>query len=269
MMLFIPQIANKIYNILDTTMLGVLIIDKSEVGFYEISQKIMRVLLTIVTSLGTVMLPRIASMYAKNKKELINEYMEKSFNLTYLLCFPLIFGIIAISQNFVPWFLGDGYNKVIILINILSPIVLFMGIANIFGSQYLLATKRQKEYTVSILIGIVLNFYLNYIMIKLWESIGACIATIISECAVVIIQAYFVRKNVNLKAIIKIAYKYLFSALIMFVICLAVKLFCNGFLCIVIQIILGIFIYFFCLVTQKDELLFWVMHKLNEIKKQK
>ena len=49
--LFIPQIASQIYNILDKTMIGNMIVDKSEVGYYEQAQKVIRVLLTVVTSL--------------------------------------------------------------------------------------------------------------------------------------------------------------------------------------------------------------------------
>ena len=67
-LLFIPQIANKVYNMLDTTMLGKIIVNKAETGYYEQSQKIIRVLLTLVTSLGTVMVPRMASMFANGEK---------------------------------------------------------------------------------------------------------------------------------------------------------------------------------------------------------
>ena len=72
-LLFIPQIANKVYNMLDTTMLGNMIEDKSEAGYYEQSQKVIRVLLTLVTSLGTVMVPRMANMFANGETKKINE----------------------------------------------------------------------------------------------------------------------------------------------------------------------------------------------------
>ena len=41
-MLFIPQISNQLYKMLDTTMIGKLIPDKSETGYYEQAQKIVR-----------------------------------------------------------------------------------------------------------------------------------------------------------------------------------------------------------------------------------
>ena len=50
--LFIPQVAIQIYTVLDKTMIGSIIEDKSEVGFYEQAQKIVKLLLTIATSYG-------------------------------------------------------------------------------------------------------------------------------------------------------------------------------------------------------------------------
>lgn len=158
-LLFIPQITNKLYDILDKTMLGNMIFDKTETGYYEQSQKVIRVLLTIVTSLGTVMIPRMANMFANKEKEKINYYMKKSFSFVFLLSFPMIFGIISISKAFVPIFFGPGYEKTAILISIISPIILLMGIANVIGTQYLLPTKRQKEYTISVAVRSISKLY--------------------------------------------------------------------------------------------------------------
>ena len=93
LLLFIPQIAMQIYTILDKTMLGTIIADKSEVGYYDQSQKIIKTLLALVTSLGIVMMPRIASTFAKKDNEKIKKYLSKSFSLTFCISIPMIFGI--------------------------------------------------------------------------------------------------------------------------------------------------------------------------------
>lgn len=66
-MLFIPQVTTRIYNLLDTTMLGTIVVNKQETGYYEQSQKVIRLLITLVTSLGVVMIPRVASIYASRR----------------------------------------------------------------------------------------------------------------------------------------------------------------------------------------------------------
>ena len=113
--LFVPQIAIQVYTLLDRTMVGAIIPGKDEVGYYDQGQKIIKLLLTIITSLGTVMLPRIANTFVNGKKDKITNYMKKSFNMVFLLAFPMIFGIIAVSKAFVPIFFGPGYDKVVIL----------------------------------------------------------------------------------------------------------------------------------------------------------
>lgn len=263
-LLFIPQIASKIYNMLDTTMLGKIIENKAETGYYEQSQKIIRVLLTIVTSLGTVMVPRMASMFASGEKEQIDRYMKKSFNFTYLLSFPIIFGLISISKYFVPWFFGPGYTKVITLICIISPIILLMGISNILGTQYLLPTKRQKEFTDSVLVGVIVNFILNYILINLWQSVGACIATVASQLVVILMQFHYVRNEVNLKSILKMSYKYFFAGIIMFACSMFVQVFLSGFICVITQIAVGVIVYFGILIIFKDEFIFLLLNKVKE-----
>ena len=78
LVLFIPQVATQIYTVLDKTMLGVFS-PTVEVGYYDQSQKIVRILLTILTSLGTVMMPRIASLISKNQHDIVkNTHIQKT-----------------------------------------------------------------------------------------------------------------------------------------------------------------------------------------------
>lgn len=265
LLLFIPQFENKVYNMLDTTMLGNMILDKSETGYYEQSQKIIRVLLTLVTSLGTVMVPRIANMFATGEKKKVNEYMKKSFNFVFLLGFPMMFGLIAISKDFVPIFFGQGYERVVLLMNILSPIILLMGISNVLGTQYLLPSKRQREFTVSVTIGIIVNFILNYMLIKLFKAEGACVATVLSQIVVDAIQVAQVKKDINFKKVIRLSYKYIFASIVMFIACMIVRMFANGFMCVALQIVVGVSIYFIILIRLKDEYIYTFLAKIREV----
>ena len=285
-LLFIPQIANQIYKILDTTMIGALVSDKTETGYYEQGQKVIRLLLTIVTSLGVVMVPRMASTFASGDKEKIKSYMKMSFKFVFFLAFPIMFGIISISQAFVPVFFGSGYDKVVILINIISPILILMGMANVLGTQYLLPTKHQKEYTISVSIGVIFNFILNYILIRKFASIGASVATVLSELIVVIIQFQFVKKEINLKNLFGMAWKYLLSGMIMFAVCFGIRLllatniinsslinlsknvlmntdYFINIVSIIIQIIFGALTYFVMLIILKDDYVFKFIDKIK------
>jgi len=56
-LLFLPQVAISLYVTLDRTMLGALASTK-DVGIYDQALKLVNILLTLVTSLGSVMLPK-------------------------------------------------------------------------------------------------------------------------------------------------------------------------------------------------------------------
>lgn len=287
-LLFIPQIANQIYKILDTTMIGKIVENKTETGYYEQAQKVIRLLLTIVTSLGVVMIPRMASTYASGDKEKIKNYLKMSFKFVFFLAFPIMFGIISISSSFVPIFFGKGYDKVIILINIISPILILMGMGNVLGTQYLLPTKKQKEYTISVTIGVVVNFILNYILIHLYESVGASIATVLSELVVVIAQYQYIKKEINFNNLVELGWKYLVSGIIMFFVCYVIRIllglsiigdsisnlainknlnkeFLYNSISILVQVIIGVITYFGTLIALKDDYVFKFFGKIKGI----
>lgn len=267
--LFIPQIAIQVYTLLDRTMVGAIVPNKSEVGYYDQGQKIIKMLLAIITSLGTVMSLRIASTFANGEKEELNNYMKKSFNNVFLLAFPMVFGIIAISKSFVPVFFGQGYDKVAILMSVISPIILLIGLSNVTGTQYLLPVKRQREFTISVICGAIINFILNICLIWKCGAIGASIGTVIAELTVTSVQMYFVRKDFKLKEVFKLCKNYLISSLIMFIICLVIGRFIdNNLISTVVQVTAGGITYGICLLIMKDKFIFEVLNKLkNKLKK--
>lgn len=254
LVLFIPQIAVRIYNIMDKTMLGMLIVDKSELGNYEEAYKIINVLFTIISSLGLVMIPKIASLYCRGENERLKVYITKSFNFVFFLTFPMMFGIIAVAEEFIPFFLGAGYENAVEITKLLSPLLILSGITNVIGTQYLLPIKKHKEYTTSILIGLFVNIILNYIFIRTYKAIGAAVATIIAQTFVVITQMIFVRKEIDIRGIIKLTYKYFIASIVMFLVCQILGLYMNvdNIISIMIKTATGILTYLVMLILLKD-----------------
>lgn len=139
-----------------------------------------------------------------------------------------------------------------------------MDFGSVIGYQYLLPTKRQKEYTISILIGLVVNFILNYILIKLCTSVGASIATVISELIVLIVQMYLIRNDISIKEIISLSCKYLISGTIMFAICILIRIILGlNLVSMIIQIIAGVISYVVILMLMKDEYLYMFIDRIK------
>ena len=263
--MFIPQIAIQIYTVLDKTMIGKIINNKAEVGFYTQGEKIIKLLLVIVSSLGTVMLPRIAKKFAEKDNNSIKRYLNKSFNFTLLISLPLVLGLILVSNDFVPIFFGEGYDKVSIIMKIISPIIIFIGISGIIGYQYFLPTKHQKEYTTSVIIGAISNFTINLFLIPKYGAIGAAVGTVFAEFLVALVEMIIARKFFDYKLLLRENYKYILFSIIMFIICdltnIVLKL--QGFKLIIIDVLLGGAIYLILLIIFKDKLL---MESLSKFK---
>ena len=248
--LLIPQISIQVYTMLDKVMLGSIISDKSEVGYYEQSSKIVRLALTIVTTLGTVMSVRIANIFASGNNEEIKDKIYKSFKFVFFLGTPIMFGLIGISDNFVPWFYGDGYEKVKILIKVFSPIVIFVGCSNVIGTQYLIPTKEQNKYTIAVIASAIVNVILNIILIPKYLSIGAAISSVIAEITGLLIQILFVKNIFDIKKIFKLLKKYLIASIFMLIViiimekyleCSIINTFLISLVAIIIYVIILIF----------------------------
>ena len=214
--LFLPTIATQLYSVLDKIMLGFISAGTAENGYYELALRISRMPLLVVTSLGTVVIPRIGYLFKANEKELLHSYIYRGFKFAWFASVPLCFGLMAVSDNFVAWFFAAGYTEVADLLKISSFLIIIMGLSNVSGAQYMIPTGLQNKYTLTIVLGTVLNFLLNIFLIPNFYSYGALIASVLGELTVLSLQFYILRKEFNLIKIIFDGRTYLAAGLIMF-----------------------------------------------------
>lgn len=262
LILFLPQIATSIYTMLDRTMIG-LLSNTTEVGYYDQAQKIVKMALTIVSSLGTVMMPRIANTYANKDRQKIQYYLSQSFQFVYFLALPITFGLMVTASGIIPWFLGAGFEPSISIMMLTSPIVLMIGLSNLIGMQYLMPTLRQNEFTLSVILGCMINFTLNLLLIPFYQSMGAAFATVIAETSVTAIQFWFVRKNFSFIQSIKLMKNYFLASLIMAVIVLGItKILPISLISSLIEVVVGIIVYLSILFVLRDQFLGKIIYKL-------
>lgn len=266
--LFIPTIASQVYLLLDKTMIGIFTETAVENGYYEQAQKIVKICWTIVTSLATVMTPRIAYIYANRSKDEVRSAMSKTYNVLWLIACPISFGLFSIADNLVPWFFGPEFTRVSTLLKIFAGIVFFIGLNSITGSQYLVATKKQKVYTFSILCGAILNFGLNMVLIPKYLSMGAAIASVAAECIICVIQIIYVTvflREIRGSDIFSHAFNYVIAGVCM---CVGVRFISLKIPCTMIGtgilIFLGGIFYITILILLRDKFLFEVFRAIKQ-----
>lgn len=243
LILFIPVIAISLYKMMDKIMLGS-ITSVIEVGYYENAEKIINIPMTLITALGTVMLPRISNFVSKGEKEKISDYIDKSINFIMFMSFAMSFGLMAIGYKFAPVFFGEQFQKTGILIIMLSVTLPILSFANVIRTQYLIPFEKDKIYIKSVSIGAVTNLIINFILIPKFSSIGACIGTIFAEFAVMFYQILKVKNELTVCKYIRESINFLIKAIIMYICIIPLNyLNISSIYIIVSQVFLGGIIY--------------------------
>lgn len=215
LVLFIPVIAVSVYKYMDKIMLGILI-GTSEVGIYESAEKFVNLPLSLITAVGTVMLPRISNLKEKVQDKEIKKYNYISMILIMFLGFGIVFGLAGISDRLIPWFYGIEFVRSTYVLLVLLPSVLFVSWANVVRTQCLLPNKRDKEYCISVILGAVVNFIVNILLIQKYGAIGAAIGTSIAELFVCLIQSFQTRNEMEFIKYIIDSIPFVISAVAMF-----------------------------------------------------
>ena len=213
--LLIPQIFFQLYTSFDRSILG-LVTSASEVGMYDQSQKIIRMSVGIVTALGIVMLPRISNMISKNSSEKeINTLLSKSLDLTLFISTGITFGIFSIADNFVPWFYGNKYLDVVILLKISSIVCILTALGSFFSNQYAIPTNNKKAYMYPLIIAGTVSVILNLLLGKFFEAFGGCITIVFVELLALLLRMYYLKDNLKYKILFKNLKLFVFAGLIM------------------------------------------------------
>ena len=215
-LLFLPQVAISLYVVLDRTLLG-LLGSYSDVGIYEQGQKLISILLKVVSSLGVVMLPRVANLLSERKDKEAQNMVKFSFILYNLIIFPMIFGLIAVNEVFVKLFLGQNFQDVKYVLYITVFNIMFVGWTNILGYQVLVVRNKNKEFMLSTTIPAFVSVAVNITVIPFFGYIGASITSVIVEILVFAIQWYYSRNIINKSLLFnKDLAKIILSSLVMF-----------------------------------------------------
>lgn len=222
LVLFIPVIAISLYKIMDKIMIGSLS-NISEVGYYEQAEKIIGIPLGIITALGTVMLPRISNLVSKGNDERVKDYIKKSIVFIMFLAFPIWMGLIGVSSDFVPLFLGKDFIKSGTVINYISITVVFISFANVIRTQYLIPKEKDKIYVLSVSIGAAINLFVNFLLIPKYGAVGASIGTIMAELFVAVYQTIAVRNELPINDYLKSIFPFFIKSLLMFIVVYSFK----------------------------------------------
>ena len=243
LVLFISVLAISLYKSMDKIMIKQLG-NITQLGYYEYADKISYIQVCLTTAFGTVMLPRMANLSNNIEIDKVKEIVRIAMTGVMCLSIGISLGIIAISDDFVPLYLGQKYECVSNIVKLLVISGIFVSWANVIRTLYLIPFGKDKVYVKSVLIGAILNVVLNAVLIPFIGAKGAAIATIGAEASVAIYQTICVRNIVCIKKIISDMLGLIIAGEIMYVCVIALAdIVPNRIVNILIQVISGFFVY--------------------------
>ena len=263
--MFLPVIAVAIYTMMDKTMLGIFS-GVDEVGIYENAYKIYSVPISIITALGTVMLPKSSNLIANSKNEELKKYIYKSIEFVMFLSIPMALGLMIVAKDFSILFFGKQFAKSGVVLMLLSILIPVFSWGDVIRNQYLIPKEMDNKYIISAYLGAFVNLIMNLIFIPLYGSLGACYGTLVAEVVVAIYQTISVKKELPLKKYIKLGIPFLLKTLFMSIIIYLIGGFIKSpLLKIILQAIVGVIIYF----AFNHKYIFNIIGNINFLKRKK
>jgi len=219
---FALTVATTIYTNLDIVMLRFM---KGEdaVSYYSTAVKIKIILVSIVTSVSAVLLPK-ASIFVKEKKmKEFYEIIEKVLNFSFLIALPVVIFFSYFSREGIYFIANYKFADAVMPMVTIMPSIVFIAFTAVIGYQLLVPLGKEKNVLYSSIAGALVDLILNMIFIPKLGPTGASIGTLAAEIAVFIVQ-FGAMTEVNIMLFKKISYgKIILANVLAFVAVFSVK----------------------------------------------
>ena len=213
--LFIPVLAMTVFHVMDKSMLDWLSTEE-QLGYYYSADKVIGIPLGLITALSTVMLPRVSNEFSKGRFDAVEKMLKKSTEVTLCITLAAGVGVASIAKEFVPVFFGPGFEPCIKLLYLFVLVLFMKAIGGLVRSQYMIPAKKDKLYSMAIIIGAFTNLVSNYFLISRYSAIGAVLGTLIAETTVTVSEIVFTRNEVPFLSFFKSNMFYIVPAFVMF-----------------------------------------------------
>ena len=250
--IFTLNLIISIYVNLDSVMLGFMK-NEQAVGYYAAAMRLSRTVLGIVTSLGAVLLPRFSNMIGKGQFEEFNALANKAVSFVIAISLPMSIGIIFLAAPIIHLFCGSGFEPSILTLQLVAPIILFIGLSGIIGMQILYPQGKEKLIIIATGLGAFVNFFLNLFLIPSFSQYASGFATSVAELIVTLVMVIIGKKYIPFHFATKQNMQYIIASVLIIISLSVIKaLDLSDISSILIGILLSIVVYFSYLHFKKD-----------------
>ena len=251
---FILNLIISLYVQLNSIMLGFMSGDES-VGFFTAGTKMTHIGLTVITSLGTVLLPRCSHLLQAGDKDGFTSVINKSLDVTLAFSLPMAVGLMILASPVIRVFCGGAYQESIPVLYFNAPVIVLISLTNVMGIQVLYPMDKVWLVIMSVMGGAIVNVALNLILITHYGAVGAAVATLMAESMVLFLQLILGRKYYPFNIGRIVNWRYIWGSGIMaIVVYLLASEVSSDAVKLIVGTTIGIVVYFISLIIMKDQL---------------
>ena len=200
---FIPSVFTSLYLSLNKVMLGYLS-SIDEVAIYDYPNRLVRIGITFIGILGTVMMPRLAYLHHNQSKQ---EYQNKTkdlFRYSLLISVPAFFLLELVALPLCDIFFSETFEGADMVIKIVAPTLITSGL-----SLYVIyvSLNKMKTFLNCVAIGALVSLVLNILLMPHYGAIGAAISLLATEMVVHILLLYYLRSIYSLRWLLHYLFK--------------------------------------------------------------
>ena len=189
----IYMVLTSIYSVLPTTLLGFLS-TKLAVGYYYGANRIIRMVISIFTSLITVMIPRLNSVVEKKESGEYLLMLQKTLSIVITFGIPITFFVFLVANPLVMLLAGKNFIDSIFVIQIMSPIILIVAFAQIFVHLVLNVNRKDKEMMLLAVLGMIISIVINLVFIPRFAERATGVSQLLSELLVTLFSFFLARR---------------------------------------------------------------------------
>lgn len=180
----------------DTMMLG-FYRTTQEVGFYNVALTAAGIISVVEHTFIFIFMPVISELYAKGKNKDIINLHSVVIKWVFMINLPLFLLMVFFPENVLGILFGQEYIVASTALIVLSSGFILSTIGSLSGSGLLIIEKTKTILGV-VLVGFVINFAFNLILIPYLGIVGAAIATATCFIIMAIVRMFFAHKTLGL-----------------------------------------------------------------------
>ena len=181
------------YTNLDFLFLG-LFSDNVQAGFYNISIRLARMIITFIATLSTVLMPKLAAS-ADTRPEEFRSILRWSADLIVLFALPAGAGLFAVSGDLAVVFAGKAFAASASSLRITAFLVPVVALSNFLQMQILIPQKKEKKMLISFFTGLFVTGAAMALLVPRTGQIGAAWGMLAGELSVLIVHTLLCNRS--------------------------------------------------------------------------